>query len=201
MILRHRTTLVLSAACVAVAFAAMAIAGSDGSILQQLQTDLIPGQGQETSYGIPLSYDSLPQFITWWTTLVPFVEQDPRYVEALTGLVAPCCDDNTAYRCCCEQGGSSCNIIRSGKGLAAHLIRDLDYAAAQVAESVLEWFRFARPDYYLAAELEARGLDPGIYGLTTEGSCYRGMCGIPISDGGCGGMDELIEPRLGAAGD
>ena len=200
MILRHRTTLALSAVCVA-AIAFMAVAHSDGSVLQQLQTELIPEQGQETSYGIPLSYDSLPQFIAWWTTLVPFAEQDPRYIEALIDLVAPCCDDNTAYRCCCEQGGSSCNIIRSGKGLAAHLIRDLDYTAAEAAEGVLEWFRFARSDYYLAAELAARGIDPAVYALTTEGSCYRGMCAVPISEGGCGGMAELIEPRLGDAGD
>jgi hypothetical protein len=24
----------------------------------------------------------------------------------------------------------------------------------------------------------------------------RGMCGTPISQGGCGGMDELVEPAI-----
>ena len=48
----------------------------------------------------------------------------------------------------------------------------------------------------MAAELAARGLDPASYGLTTQGSCYRGLCGDPISQGGCGGMNELVEPTI-----
>ncbi|MFC2108893.1 hypothetical protein ACFLS5_05465 [Candidatus Bipolaricaulota bacterium] len=129
--------------------------------------------------------------------MVPFVEADARYFDGLSALVAPCCDDNTAFSCCCEgEDGQACNIIRSGKGLAAHLIIDLDYDADQIAASVLEWFRFARSDYYLAAELVNRMIDPALYGLTVEGSCYRGLCGTPISEGGCGGMKELIEPTI-----
>ena len=127
------------------------------------------------------------------------VEQDPRYFDALSALIAPCCDDNAAFSCCCERGGESCNIIRSGKGLAAHLIYDLDLETEQIRASVLDWFRFARPDYYLAAELTKRGVDPAPYGLTIEGSCYRGLCDTPISQGGCGGMQELIEPAIGTA--
>jgi len=169
--------------------------GSD-RVLDDLRTALIPVKGTETTYGIPLSFQSLPQFVEWWTTLVPDAESDPRYAEALLELVAPCCDDNPAYQCCCETGDSACNLIRSGKGLAAHLILDLDYDTNDVAASVLEWFRFARPDYYLAAALEEQGIAPITYGLTTKGSCYRGMCGIPVSEGGCGGMKELIEPAL-----
>ena len=167
--------------------------GND-ELLVEIRTELIPEEGTETAYGIPLSLHSLPQFVEWWYTIVPLVENDPRYIDALTALVAPCCDDNLAVKCCCESAdGQACNIIRSGKGLAAHLIRDLDFEAAAIQASVLEWFRFARPDYYLAAELEARGISPIPYGLTTEGSCYRGMCDTPISQGGCGGMKELIE--------
>jgi len=168
---------------------------SDG-VLNDLRTELIPIEGAETAYGIALSLESLPQFVEWWSTLVPDAESDSRYSEALLGLVAPCCDDNPAYQCCCETGDSACNLIRSGKGLAAHLILDLDFEAEDVAASVLEWFRFARPDYYLAVALEDRGLPPRAYGLTTWGSCYRGMCNVPISEGGCGGMKELIEPAL-----
>jgi hypothetical protein len=174
----------------------MTLAGGGDGKLEELRAELIPAAGTETTYGIPLSLHSLPQFIAWWSTLVPLVEEDPRYVDALSSLVAPCCDDNAAFRCCCEQGGQSCNIIRSGKGLAAHLIHDLDFDTDAVRAGVLEWFRFARPDYYLAAELEARGLNPEVYGLTTYGSCYRGMCSVPISQGGCGGMGELIEPAI-----
>jgi hypothetical protein len=171
--------------------------GADESVLEAIQAEIIPVEGAETEYGMLLSLNSLPQFVGWWYTLVPLVEDDARYIDGLSVLIAPCCDDNPAYKCCCENDeGQACNIIRSGKGLAAHLIQDLDYSAEQVAVSVLEWFHFARPDYYLAAELANRRISPSIYGLTTQGSCYRGMCDTPISEGGCGGMNELIEPSI-----
>ena len=115
----------------------------------------------------------------------------------LSALVAPCCDDNLAVKCCCENdAGQACNIIRRGKGLAAYLIHDLDYTTEQVTASVLEWFRFARSDYYLTAEMESRQISPRTYGLTTQGSCYRSMCDTPISEGGCSGMKKLIEPAI-----
>jgi len=168
----------------------------DEELLAEIRAEIIPEEGTETTYGIPLSLGSLPQSVEWWYTIVPSVEADVRYVDALTALVAPCCDDNTAFRCCCEKDGQACNIIRSGKGLAAHLIQDLDFETGQIQSSVLEWFQFARPDYYLAAELDAQGLKPKDYDLTTYGSCYRQMCDVPISQGGCGGMKELIEPVI-----
>ena len=171
--------------------------GADESVLEAIQAEIIPVESAETEYGIPLSLNSLPQFVGWWYTLVPLVEDDARYIDGLSVLVAPCCDDNPAFKCCCENDeGQACNIIRSGKGLAAHLIQNLDYSAEQVALSVLEWFHFARPDYYLAAELANRHMVPALYGLTTQGSCYRGLCDTPISEGGCGGMNELIEPSI-----
>ncbi len=171
--------------------------GADESVLEKIRAEIIPLEGVETDYGIALSLHSLPQFVGWWYTLVPVVEDDARYVDGLSALVAPCCDDNLAIKCCCENDeGQACNIIRSGKGLAAHLILDLGYDAEQVTASVLEWFRFARPDYYLAAELANRSINPMLYGLTTQGSCYRGLCDTPISLGGCGGMNELIEPAI-----
>lgn len=180
-------------------FVVVAAQESDEAFLETLRAEIIPAEGDETAYAIQLSLHSLPQFIEWWRTLVPLVEEDPRYRGALGALAAPCCDDNTAFRCCCEKGGQSCNIVRSGKGLAAHLIRDLDFEMAEIQASVLEWFRFARSDYYLAAELETRGYDADNYGLTTHGSCYRQMCNTPISQGGCGGMAELIEPAIESA--
>ena len=112
--------------------------------------------------------------------------------------MAPCCDDNSAFQCCCEKGGQACNIIRSGKGLAAHLIIEHDATAETISESVLQWFRFARPDYYIAAELREQGKSPATYDLTTKGSCYRFKCNVAISEGGCGGMEELIEPAIEA---
>lgn len=177
--------------------AVLAVGASDSDeLLAQLQAAIIPEEGTETAYDMVLSLEMLPQLIEWWSTLVPTVESDSRYYDALSGLVAPCCDDNTAFRCCCEDGGQSCNIIRSGKGLASYLIHEHDYTVEQIQESVLEWFRFARADYYLAAALDEQGVRPGKYDLTTKGSCYRFMCNTPISEGGCGGMEELIEPAI-----
>jgi hypothetical protein len=168
----------------------------DEGLLAEIRAEIIPNEGTETAYGIALSLDSLSQFVEWWYTIVPSVESDVRYVDALTALVAPCCDDNTAFRCCCETDGQACNIIRSGKGLAAHLILEHGFDTDVIRNSVLEWFRFARSDYYLAAALEEREIFPDPYGLTTVGSCYRSMCGVPISQGGCGGMKQLIEPAI-----
>jgi hypothetical protein len=184
-----------------VAIAALAVglslaAGPSGAA-DEIRAELIPSQGTETAYGIPLSLASLPEFIGWWTTLVPLAQDRPEVADALKSLVAPCCDDNTAFHCCCEtQPGQACNLIRSAKGLAAHLALELGYTTDQVRQSVLQWLKFARPDCYVAAELAARGLDPASYGLTTQGSCYRGLCGDPISQGGCGGMNELVEPMI-----
>ena len=185
-------TLVLSLVIVAVA----ASTQTKEEVLAEIRADIIPAEFSETSYGIPLSLTSLPEFVGWWYTLRPLVETDPRYFAALDPLVAPCCDDNQAYQCCCEKNGNACNIIRSAKGLASYLIHDLDFTAEQVSASVLQWLQFARPDYYMAAELRKQRKSPLFYGLTTQGSCYRGMCETPISQGGCGGMTELIEPAI-----
>jgi len=195
--LRTGRRIAIVASAVALAIASLAVNAQDWDLLAEIEARLIPEEGTETTYGIPLSLESLPQFLEWSHTLAPRVAADPRFVEALTGLVAPCCDDNTAYKCCCEDGGTSCNIIRSGKGLAAFLVFEKGYDPAQIAESVLQWFHFARPDYYLATELLSLRKSPITYGLTAKGSCYRRMCNTPISEGGCGGMKELIEPAIG----
>lgn len=172
-------------------------ASGEPDAADQIRATLIPAEGTETAYGIALSLRSLPPFIGWWTTLVPQARADARYADALNALVAPCCDDNPAFKCCCEtEPGQACNLIRSAQGLAAHLVLDLGYDADQVKASVRQWLAFARPDYTVAAELAARGLNPARYGLTTKGSCYRAMCNTPISQGGCGGMNELVEPAI-----
>ncbi|MFC2079191.1 hypothetical protein ACFLSZ_04355 [Candidatus Bipolaricaulota bacterium] len=171
--------------------------GADEPIVEEIRAEIIPIEDAETEYGIPLSLNSLPQFVEWWYTLVPLVEADARFFDGLDVLVAPCCDDNQASKCCCEgEEGQACNLIRSGKGLAAHLIHALDYDTEQVTANVLQWFQFARPDYFIAAELRSHQMSPQYYGFTTQGSCYRGLCNTPMSEGGCGGMKELIEPAI-----
>ena len=194
-----RLILVLSALVLTLGIVGGAQQASSGA-LDTLRAEIIPAVGTETSYGRPLSLQSLPWFIHWWHTLVPTAMSDPRFEAALLPLVAPCCDDNSAFSCCCESDGKACNIIRSGKGLAAHLILDHDYSAEEIQASVSEWLHFARPDYYLAAALQERDIDPESYDLTTAGSCYRMMCNTPISQGGCGGMNALNEPALAQSG-
>jgi len=195
--LNMRWIIGIAAAALAIVLVIGSAQDADEELLTEIRTELIPAEGTETAYGIPLSLYSLTQFVEWWYTLVPAVEGDARYVDALSALVAPCCDDNPAFKCCCETDeGQACNLIRSAKGLAAHVILEHDFDTNAVRDSVFEWLRFARPDYYLAAELESREINPIPYGLTTEGSCYRGLCNVAISQGGCGGMTTLNEPAI-----
>ena len=168
----------------------------DEEFLAAIYQELIPPAGAQTGYGVLLDLANLPVFIDWYYGISLDAEGERVFHDALIELVAPCCDDNTMVRCCCEKGERACNLVRSGKGLASYLIHDMEYDVEQVREAVLQWLRFARPDYYAARELEERGIDTRRYDLTTLGSCYRQMCVIPISQGGCGGMDELMEPAI-----
>ena len=168
----------------------------DEELLEAIYDEIIPPAGTETSYGIPLGLANLPMFIDWFYEIDLGSEEQKVFYDALIELVAPCCDDNTMFRCCCEKGEHACNLVHSGKGLAAYLIHDMEYASEQVREAVLQWLHFARSDYYVARELKERGANPRHYNLTTFGSCYRQLCEVPISQGGCGGMNELIEPAI-----
>jgi hypothetical protein len=76
-------------------------------------------------------------------------------------------------------------------GLSGHLIVEEGYNVEQVRESVLQWLRFIRSEYYVLRELEQRGHDGGDYGYIYESSCYTGRCELPFTEGGCGGMNEL----------
>jgi hypothetical protein len=125
----------------------------------------------------------------------PAAEQQAIRDAALSPLVAPCCDEYPASTCCCE-----CNLSRSVWGLSDYLITEKGYGVDQVQEAALQWLHFIRPDYYVASELEQKGIDPGLWGLTTESTCFTNNCERPfytkISSGyagGCGGMDELIQ--------
>ena len=98
-------------------------------------------------------------------------EQQAIYREALEGLPAPCCQDNTALTCCCP-----CNSARAWWGLAKHLVADLGYDAKETRAKVAEWFRYINPS--------------GWSGTT----CYTpDGCGKPFHQGGCAGMtaDQL----------
>ncbi len=143
-------------------------------------------EGDATAYGIPLSVSNAAQFVNYYNTYKLTSEQDAIKREALTALVAPCCDDNTMYTCCCP-----CNLAKSVWGLSAYLIVEKGYNAAAVRQAALQWLQFIRPDYYRAIELEQQGLNPRDYGLRHSASCYEGKCELPFSEGGCAGMNAL----------
>ena len=164
-----------------------------GSAIEDIQSAMIPSEGDQTSYGLPLSMANLAVFLEYADTLELPQEEEAAFHKALAQIPAPCCDDHTAYRCCCEDSELSCNLIRSGKGLAALLIVEYGFDERMIVAAVDEWFRFARPDYYIARELMAQGKTPEDYGVTAIGSCYRKLCNTPVSDGGCGGMVEIGE--------
>lgn len=169
------------------------VAESEGGqdIVASTRADLIPAEWTATDYGVPLSLDNLSQFLDWSDSIQLSSAENRTYESALKGVPTPCCDDHMLFSCCCENDGLSCNLVRSGKGLAAHLVHNRGYGVQEVKDALLEWMRFARPDYYIAKELTNKRLDPEAYGLTPYGSCYRGMCNTSIAKGGCGGMERI----------
>lgn len=161
----------------------------------QTWSEIIPDNGTPTAYGISLCLDNTQQFIDWYYSIELSTEQLAIRDMALSSQVAPCCDEYPMSTCCCE-----CNLSRSIWGLSAYLITEKDYGASEVQDSALEWAHFIRPDYYVASELERKGIAPALWGFTTESSCFAGNCERPFysetSDGhlgGCGGMEELIQ--------
>lgn len=171
--------------------ATVAFAQETTDVLEALEAELIPEYGAQTQYGIRLDLRNTAQFIDWYYEIELSVDEASIKDQALGALVAPCCDDNSAATCCCE-----CNLTRSVWGLSAHLIRETGYGIEAVRDAAFEWLRFSRPDYYLAAALEEEGLDPQSFGLTTYGSCYRGICNYPVTEGGCAGMTDLVMPDI-----
>ena len=189
---RHRlsawaiTILVILAGTIAIGQAA-----ESQSTAETLREQLIPAAETETSYGFALSLSNTQQFIVWYYEIPLLPEEKEVMQQALATIPAPCCDDNSAATCCCE-----CNLARSVWGLSAYLIHEQGYGVEAVREAARQWLQFARSDYYIAAGLKARGYFPEDYNLTIYGSCYRGMCEFPLTQGGCAGMEALVEPDL-----
>ncbi len=161
--------------------------------LAELEGELIPPAGKETAYGIPLSWDNAQKFADWYYEIELSTGEKQVLRRALGEIPTPCCDDTRLTRCCCERSGLICNLVRSARGLAAWLIREKGFGEDETREAVLEWVKFAHRGYFLALALRERGLDPGKYGLTTRGACYRGLCELPMRKGGCGGMGEYVK--------
>jgi hypothetical protein len=67
--------------------------------LTQIVAEIIPQEGDATSYAIPLSLENTQQFIDYHSAISLTPEQEKVKRDALTALRAPCCDDNTMYNC------------------------------------------------------------------------------------------------------
>lgn len=107
------------------------------------------------------------QFIRYNRDIKLTVAQEAVKRMALSRMHAVCCDDETAYTCCCE-----CNLSRTVWGLSNHLIAERGYTASQVSQKVSDWLRFIGPDGFSGA------------------ACYQGGCGRAFNRDGCGGMNE-----------
>jgi hypothetical protein len=164
----------------------------------RIWNEIIPEAGTTTGYGISLSLDNTQQLIDWHNSIELSTEQQAVRDAALSQLAAPCCDEYPMSTCCCE-----CNLARGVWGLSAYLIAEKGYGADQVREAALQWLHFIRPDYYVASGLEQEGISPGLYGFSTESTCFADHCDRAFytetssgHPGGCGGMDELIQAEV-----
>ena len=106
------------------------------------------------------------EFIDWDLNINLTPEQEAVKKAALEALPAPCCNDNSAYTCCCP-----CNISRSTWGLSKWLITEHNYSAEQVRTKAAEWMAYINPNGYSGK------------------ACYTGACPRPFHKDGCGGMN------------
>ncbi len=93
-------------------------------------------------------------------------EQEEIKRAALTAIPAPCCNDRTAYTCCC-----TCNLARAWWGLSKVLITEHGQSAAEVQANVEQWIQELRPKGFAGD------------------SCYTGRCSTAARHDGCSGMD------------
>jgi hypothetical protein len=153
---------------------------------EDVRAEIIPKEGDPTSYGMPLSLHGTQQFKDYYEASSLSPEQERVFEDALLPLKAPCCDDNPMSTCCCD-----CNLAKSVWGLSSYLIAEEDYGAEQVRESALQWLRFIHGDYYVGRELSSRGVNPNKYDLPSGDACYTRRCEMTFADAGCGGMRVL----------
>ena len=153
-----------------------------------IAAEIVPSEGGDTSYGIPLSLDNTQRFIDHYNEVKLTPDQQAVVDEALRELPAVCCDDNSMATCCCP-----CNLAKSVWGLSGHLVVEQGYGVEQVRGSASQWLHFIHGDYFVRQELEARGVAPGNFGVSHGDACYVGKCEMAFTEGGCGGMGSLVE--------
>lgn len=109
------------------------------------------------------------QFLEYNQSITLTDQQEAIRKEALDAIPAPCCKDNPLTTCCCP-----CNMAKTSWGLSKYLIAKEGYNAAQVKKTVEEWIQFINKDGF------------------SGDVCYKGQCGAPWKQNGCGGMKEPI---------
>ncbi len=190
--------LTLSAGAMIALVSVLAWGAGQTADVDAVYEELVPAAGTETVYGMPLAWDNAEGFLAWNYELYDNLTATEMGVvlDVLNPLVAPCCDDYDLPGCCCEGSNLLCNLVRTARGLAAHMALEGAFTVEETRAAVLQWLHFVHGDYYVAAELERQGVDPAQYGITTHGACYRGLCETPLTEGGCGGMRALkIRPE------
>ena len=152
-------------------------ASSDTATAEPDSSIAIPDTGSESDAPITSCDDTIFVFTDFRAQVQEFIDYDSSITltdaqeavkrEGLEALPAPCCNDNTAYTCCCP-----CNLAKTIWGLSNHMIADYQCNAAQVTAKVAEWIVFVNPDGY------------------SGDTCYTGGCERAFSNNGCGGMDD-----------
>jgi hypothetical protein len=110
------------------------------------------------------------EFIGYSRSIALTPEQQKVRAQALENIPAPCCSKFSAETCCCP-----CNLAKSVWGLSHYLIAKKGAGAAEVSANVRDWIAFA----------SASPKGPSGTTCDTAGGCAR-----PISQDGCGGMNE-----------
>lgn len=109
----------------------------------------------------------MKEFIAYNESIKLTSQQEAVKKAALERGKAVCCDDYTAYTCCCN-----CNLSKSLWGLSNYLIAVKRLNADQVAEATRQWIDHTNPSGF------------------TGNACYTGGCGRASHANGCGGMSE-----------
>ncbi len=113
------------------------------------------------------SLDETKRFIGFYHSIRLSPEQERLKVEALSAMSAPCCSKYSLATCCCP-----CNMAKAAWGLAAWLITEKGYDAAQIRSAEAAWLKQVNPDGF------------------SGDSCFTGGCTRPMRSNGCGGMKE-----------
>ena len=107
------------------------------------------------------------EFLGYYSSIRLTSEQEAIKREALESMPAACCNDSSAYTCCC-----SCNLSKTIWGLSNYVISRHNASAPEVREVVTAWKDFTNPGGYSGSV------------------CYTGGCKRPFRQNGCGGMTE-----------